>query len=141
MVKKFAPYNSPIRLYNKKTAGFNSSSVHDSVIPRSSDVSVVLFNSPVLHRSFRSLKHAVEKINAYTTLQARDMVEKNKPMPYSIRIIFEPLLMFVKAYFFRKYFLLGLDGFVESFMYAFAKTLRLVKVRELWKEKKLAKLT
>lgn len=130
----FAPSNSPIRLYNKQVAGFKNNSVHDSVIFKGKQGSIRKLKGTVNHRSFRGYAHAVAKINNYTTMQAENMVAKNKKIS-NIRLIFEPPLTFCKAYFLRRYIFLGVDGIFESFLYAFSRTLKIAKTKELYKEK------
>lgn len=129
----FAPSNDPIRLYHKAYAGFKDSTVHDSVILYEK-TSVGKFKGHVNHRCFRSYKHAVDKINFYTSMLAEDMVARGKK-PNTLRILLEPAIAFLKAFILRRYLFLGLDGFVESIIYAFARTLRLAKAREAWKAK------
>jgi hypothetical protein len=68
-------------------------------------------------------------------MQAEEWVSKNRSCP-GIRIIFEPFLAFFKSLILRKYFLYGIDGFMASLMYAYSKTLRLAKVRELYKARR-----
>ena len=134
---RFAPSNKPVRLYDRKVAGFRPSLVHDSVIPKKGfeGTPIASCQHPVWHRCFRSLSHAVSKINFYSTMQAQDWVEKGRPVT-TLRLIFEPFLAFLKAYFFRRYIFLGMDGLIESFIYAFARTLRLAKARERFLEVK-----
>jgi glycosyltransferase involved in cell wall biosynthesis len=124
-----APSNSPVRLYRRDAACFRDSPVHDSVVFRSPSPRIGMLSAPVCHRCFRSYAHAVEKINFYSSMQAEDMFAKGKSC--GLRILFEPFLAFFKAYFLRRYLFLGTDGFVESVIYAFARTLRLAKLREL----------
>lgn len=134
---RFAPSNSPIRLYHRQYAGFKASSVHDSVVfnPETppAQQQVGRCRGIVIHRCFRSYRHAVEKINFYTSMLAEDMVRAGR-RPTALRVIITPLAAFLKAYFPRRYFLLGIDGFVESIIYAFGRTLRLAKARERWHE-------
>lgn len=130
----FAPYHDPIRLYDKNYAGFKDSTVHDSVVLKDPSQKAEKLKNIVLHRSLRSYSHAVEKINRYSSMQAEDMFRRGKK-PSALRILFEPLIGFTKGYFIRKYCFLGFDGFIEAVVYAFARTLRLAKTRELWKEK------
>lgn len=120
-----------IRLYNKEKAGFRDSTIHDSVILKG-DGKIGVISGYVNHRCFKSLKHWADKINSYSTMQAEEWVSKNRPMP-SIRIVYEPFFAFFKSYLIRRYFLYGIDGFMASIMYAYSKTLRLAKVRELYK--------
>lgn len=133
---RFAPSNAPIRLYHRDFAGFKDSSVHDSVVFKPDAPAnlrcVGQCRGIVVHRSFRSYQHAVEKINDYTSMLADDMVSSGRK-PSVGKIIVTPFASFLKAYFLRRYILLGLDGFIESMIYASSRTLRLAKARERWR--------
>ena len=131
--RRFAAHNRVKRLYNYRQAGFKDSPVHDSVIIRDGSEAQLL-NHCVYHRSFRGLAHEVDKINRYSSMQAEDMLARHISPP-AIRILFEPFGAFLKAYFLRRYFAYGVEGFIQSLTYAFARTLRLAKARELWLKK------
>lgn len=131
---RLAVTTEAIRLYRRSKAGFRESAVHDSVVPQE-DCRTGKFKSRVLHRSFRSLAHEVDKINHYTSQQAHDMVAKGR-RPGVARLLLEPWFAFVKAYVIRRYMIYGVDGFVQSVIYSFSKTLRLAKTRELWQQQK-----
>lgn len=132
---KFAPAHIQTRLYSKNMFGFKDSTVHDSVVPKDGvNEQIYRFTKPVLHRSFRSYAHAVTKINRYSTMQAEDMLARGR-RPSPLRIICEPFIGFLKGYFIKRHCFLGVDGFIEGILYAFARTLRLAKARELWQER------
>jgi glycosyltransferase involved in cell wall biosynthesis len=131
--RKFAITDKMIRLYNKTKSGFNDSPVHDSVIIREGGVATL--KSPMLHYCFRSHTHALDKINHYSTLQAEDMLKKNR-RPSTLRILTEPFTAFIKSYFLRKYIVYGLDGLIQTYIYVFARILRLAKAREMFQIKK-----
>jgi glycosyltransferase involved in cell wall biosynthesis len=124
----FAPGSTFIRFYNKSKAGFRNSAVHDSVVVR--DGSVGVLKGLVYHRCFKHLEHWCGKINNYSSMQAVDFVNKGRK-PSSIRLVFEPIFTFFKSYVLRRYFVYGVDGFVASFLYAYARMIRLAKAREL----------
>ena len=132
--RRFAANNRVKRLYDVRQAGFKDSPVHDTVVVRNGSAVPVLAH-PVYHRSFRGLQHEIDKINRYSTMQAEDMQARGK-RPLAARILLEPLGAFLKAYFLRRYFAYGIEGFIQSFTYAFARTLRLAKARELWLKKR-----
>lgn len=132
---RWAPSTNVVRLYNKHYAGFKDSTVHDSVVLKNPDAGKIgRLKNPVIHRCFRSISHAIEKINFYSSMQAEDMVMRGK-CPSSIRVIIEPFAAFFKAYFLRRYCFYGIDGFIESYIYAFNRTIRIAKAREKWKAK------
>jgi glycosyltransferase involved in cell wall biosynthesis len=132
---RFAVGHNQIRLYNLDYAGFKDSTVHDSVVLKENkDGKIGQMKNIVLHRTFRSYQHAIEKINRYSGMQAEDMVARGKK-PTSLRIICEPFIAFFKGYFLKKHFLMGVDGFIEAMIYVLSRVLRLAKARELWRVK------
>ncbi len=135
--RRFAPFNRFIRLYHTEYGSFNSSTVHD-VVDLREGVQAGMLASVFYHRCFRSYSHAVEKINYYTSMQAHDMLKRNR-VPSIWRVVIEPFLSFFKIYILRKHVFLGVDGFQDSVMYVFARTIRLSKARELAKIESRAK--
>jgi glycosyltransferase involved in cell wall biosynthesis len=117
-----------IRLYNTKNAQYSKHPIHDSVIIKYGKCGRL--KNSIRHRSFKSYVQAIEKINFYTSMQAEDMLKKNRK-PSSIRIFTEPFTAFLKAYIINKYIFWGMEGFIESIIYSFSRTLRLAKAREL----------
>jgi len=128
-VPKFAPSNNVLRLYDRRKAGFADSNIHDAVIIRNGEEGQL--KGHMIHRCFRSYEHAIAKINMYSSMQAIDLYNKGRK-PKAIRIVFEPFYSFLKAYLQDRYIFLGLEGLIEAFIYAFARTLRLVKAWEMF---------
>lgn len=135
-----APSNSRVSLYNRGFASFGNStkfSTRDAVtfndgIDEKKAVHQ-LFN-PAFHYSGVSLEQLVAKANFYSTEQAKDMIA-NKRIPSKARVYGEFFIYFFKAFFIRRYFVFGYNGFVDSMIFAFARFLRMAKIREL-KERK-----
>jgi glycosyltransferase involved in cell wall biosynthesis len=124
----------PVRLYDRRHAGFKDHSIHDSVEWKTNEGGTVgELRGALNHRSFRSYKHMVDKINFYTTMQAEDMFRKGR-RPSTFRIVTEPFTAFLKAFLVRRYVTRGVTGFLESVIYAFSRTLRLAKTRALYIE-------
>ncbi len=122
--------NTCIRLYNRACARFSGSPVHDSVIVESGQVGAL--EQPVLHRSFRSLAHAIEKMNAYTTVQAKHL--QHKGLDYAwLRLLLEFPAGFVKAYLLRLYILRGWRGFIYAILHGFGRFARVAKYLEMRK--------
>lgn len=115
------------RLYNKTRAGYKASKVHDSVIVHTGKLKKL--KHKIDHRSFRSFTHAIEKMNFYTSMQADDLFMKGR-CPSMIRIAFEPIWTFLKAYFIERFVFMGTEGFLMSMMYSIMRTVRLLKARE-----------
>lgn len=124
----FAHTNRCIRLYTKERARFSKSPVHDSVLVAGGDPIGELKN-PVFHRSFRSLAHAIEKMNGYTSAQALNLAEKGLAFAH-LRLLTEFPVNFLKAYLVRMYILRGWRGFTYSIFHGFARTVRIAKYLE-----------
>lgn len=125
-----------VRLYNKEKAGFRKSRVHDSVVLKNKQDGVGSFQERAVHRCFKSYHHWIEKMNGYTDEQAQDWIERGRPEPSCVRLILEPIGAFFKSLFVKRYITLGTEGVVASYLYATAKLLRLVKVREVYQKKR-----
>ncbi len=132
--KKLAYYYNQLRLYNKEYCGFKDSSVHDSVIIKNSqeklsDKKIGQLKGIIAHQSFRSFEHWIEKINSYSKMQAEDAFKRGKKASIW-KILITPIFAFLKAYFVRRFFIYGFDGLSYSYVFAFGRTLKLIKIRQ-----------
>lgn len=118
-----------VRLYDRTKAGFSCNAVHDSVLVREGVIGAL--KGILKHYSFRSYTHALQKIESYSTAQALDMYDKGRK-PSDIRIVFEPVLAFFKAYILKRSFALGFEGVVLSYIYVIGRLSRLIKARDLF---------
>lgn len=124
---RWTAFHKPVRLYHRDYAGFSDHPVHDSVEVRSGSIGE--FHSLVLHRSFRSLSHHVDKLNRYSSAQAESLFEASRE-PSGLTLLFTPIAAFFKQLVLRREFVNGVDGVVISYMYAFQRFIRLAKARE-----------
>ncbi len=127
--KKLAYYYNQLRLYNRNYAGFKDSTVHDSVELKQENFKIVNLKNIIYHQSFRSFAHWIDKINSYSSMQAKDAVKKRK-IPTNIKIISVGFFAFFKAYFVRRYFIYGFDGIIYSALFAFSRFAKAIKTRE-----------
>lgn len=132
---KYAYFYNQLRLYNKNFAGFKDSTVHDSVVIKEKDIRIGQLNNIIYHQSFRSFSHWIEKINYYSSMQAEDSFYKGK-RPSAIKILLSPFFAFFKAYFIRRYFIYGFNGIIYSFLFAFSRLAKMIKIREIFLAKK-----
>ncbi len=121
-------FHHPVRLYHREHAGFSNKPVHDSVIVHSGAKGRL--EGMLIHRSFRSLTHHVEKANEVSLARAEDLVGRGRN-PSALSLLVVPLFAFFKSYILRREFVNGVDGIVISHMYAFQRFIRLAKTREL----------
>lgn len=134
--KKWAYFYNQFRLYNKNYAGFKNSTVHDSVEEKAENtLALGQLKNIIYHQSFRSFSHWIEKINAYSNMQAKDSFEKGK-CPSVLKVAFTPTVAFLKAYFVRRYFIYGFNGLVYSYLFAFSRFAKVIKIREIFQANK-----
>jgi glycosyltransferase involved in cell wall biosynthesis len=130
--KKLAYSYNQLRLYNKNHAGFKNSTVHDSVELIEHDSSKIgQLKNIIYHQSFRSYTHWIEKLNSYSQMQAEDSFKKGRK-PSRLKICLVPSIAFFKAYLIRRYFIYGFDGLIYSYLFAFSRTAKAIKTRELF---------
>ena len=140
-IRKYAPCNTVIRLYNRHHACFANvvgTTTHDAV-RLNDDVTrrdVYRLNEPVYHYSGASIEQLVNKANFYSGEQANDLFACGRRIS-NVRIMTEFFGAFLKAFFIRRYFIFGFDGFIDSVIFAFARFLRIAKTREKEKEGEL----
>lgn len=120
-------FHHPVRLYRRDRAGFKDELVHDTVVVRAGRVGHC--KGMVIHRSFRSLAHHVDKVNGYSSAQAEVLASRGRN-PSLLALLLTPALAFFKQYILRREFVNGVDGIVVSHMYAFQRFIRLAKTRE-----------
>ena len=119
-----------LRIFNKKLGNYNDSVIHESVIipgekPR---IEVEFF-----HYTYPSLTKNMEKLDRYSSLQAKELFEKGKK--YSVALI--PLFVinkFINMYLLNFGFLDGKEGFLLASMSAFGVFLKYSKLWELNKK-------
>jgi glycosyltransferase involved in cell wall biosynthesis len=124
----FAHTNYALRLYNREKARFSDHSVHDTVQLITGETRML--RAPALHRSFRSLGHALDKMNYYTTMQAESLLKRGMAFPM-VRLVTEFPLSFFKDYILRGYILRGRRGFINAVIYGFTRFVRVAKYLEL----------
>ena len=119
--------NYVLRLYNREKARFSDSPVHDSVIVHTGQTAIL--HAPALHRSFRTLAHAIDKMNSYSSAQAEHLQKRGLAFPM-LRLITEFPVAFFKDYFLRGYVFRGRAGFVNAVLYGFTRFVRIAKYLE-----------
>ena len=118
----------PVRLYHKSIGRYNPSIVHDRV-DLEHGTKITSLKGMIAHYSVRSIGDQLNKLNAYSDDQAKDLITRNKKI-LGLRLIFEFPIGFLKAYFGRRHFLRGSYGFMSAMNYAFYRYLRIAKYFE-----------
>jgi hypothetical protein len=126
---------SPVRLYRLSKGRYRNSTVHDRV-ELHDGVRMAHLKGAVLHYSIESLGDQMEKLQRYTTLQAKDFLASRGP-PSRLRMVTEFPISFLKSYIGRRYALRGVYGYLVAINYAYYRSLRLAKVYEAARRAKL----
>ena len=86
--------------------------------------------SNILHFTCDSLSEHLKTLDRYTTLAAQELAASKVHVPLW-SLILDPPWTFVKAYFFQRGFLDGLEGLIISYMAAFYTFLKYSKARNM----------
>jgi glycosyltransferase involved in cell wall biosynthesis len=120
----FADAHHYVRLYNRTKCRFPTALVHDEIkLPRANRGRI---SAPVYHHSIRSLAHLIEKNKAYYHLQTKEI--RKSRLGVSMRIVFEPGIVFLKYYFLKRHFTGGVYGLMVASTVAYLKSYRLAVI-------------
>jgi glycosyltransferase involved in cell wall biosynthesis len=98
-----------LRLFDRRHARWSEDLVHEHVL---SDASAGRLDGDLLHLSGESLDGYLVKQNDYTTLQAEALYARGERFS-ALRLVFSPLLRFLRFYVLRAGFLDGVAGTVH----------------------------
>ena len=115
-----------LRLFDRRFARWSLDAVHEKVV---CDVRVGDLQGDLLHDSAETLEGYLAKQNRYTTLAA-DVEAMNDRRVSAARMVFSPLVRFMKFYLFRGGFRDGLPGFVHIAIGCFNSFIKYAKIRE-----------
>jgi hypothetical protein len=115
------------RLYDRRAARWRGRYVHESV---GVDGPVGQLRHELEHYSYRDLRDHLDRINAYSTLAARQMHEAGRRASVTDLLIHPPAA-FLRNYLLRRGFLDGGVGLTLSAVNAYSVFLKFAKLREL----------
>lgn len=118
-----------LRLFDRTRAAWSSDIVHEKVVAK---CPVGRLDGDLLHESQDTIEDYLRKQNRYTTLQAQNMYAEKKRAGMT-KMLFSPLLRFVKFYVLRRGFLDGVPGLVHISIGCFNSFSKYAKLRELGK--------
>jgi hypothetical protein len=85
-----------------------------------------LLNEAIIHNSSRDLEEYAQKLNIYTDLEVKFLLQKKVKFLY-LRMIFFPILKFAQKYILQRGFLDKFEGFIFYAMSGFYEFLKWVK--------------
>ena len=122
----------PVRFAQKSRCRYDlSRKVHEGLIV---DGETGRIPSPgFLHRRSLSIQEQMQKEIAYSRIKAEQVfAAKGKPRP--LRLVFNPLVYFIRLFFFRRYFLCGFAGFIHAMTAATYSFMVEARIYQLWLE-------
>jgi len=112
------------RLFHRQHARFNTKEVHEAV---DSDGAVGRIAGDIEHFTAPSLGVFIGKLNGYTDIQAKQLIEKNARIGW-IHLTLVPFWRFVKSFIIKGGFLDGIPGLVYAYTAALTSFLKHAKV-------------
>jgi glycosyltransferase involved in cell wall biosynthesis len=116
-----------IRLYHRDFGQWAGAYVHESV---QSKEPVGELKGHLLHFTCGSLAEHVRTVDKYTTLAARELAERGRPIPLR-RLTLDPVWTMFRTYLLKRGFLDGPQGIAIAWMAGFYVFLKYAKAREL----------
>lgn len=113
-----------LRLFDRRFANWSDDAVHEKIKGVSKAGSL---KGDILHASGEDVAIYLDKQNRYTTLQAEALFQQGKTVGV-VRLLFSPLLRFIKFYILRFGFLDGVPGLVHILIGCFSSFLKYVKL-------------
>jgi glycosyltransferase involved in cell wall biosynthesis len=126
----YPDYRQP-QLFRKGRMRYRDELVHEGF-----DVEgrVGYLTSPVLQYPFRDIDHYLAKVDRYSDLMARRMLEQGRRF-HPHQLVSHPSFTFVKMYLGRAGFLDGMPGLILSGLYAYYTFMKYAKFWELSRER------
>lgn len=115
------------RLYDRRSARWQGRYVHESV---AADGPVRLLSHELQHYSFRDVRDQLDRVNHYTSLAARQMLEQGRRSS-AVRLLVHPPAAFLRNYVLRRGFMDGTAGLIISLINSYSVFLKFAKLWEL----------
>lgn len=115
-----------LRLFNKDKSQWNSAALHEKVQVKER----LRMKRPILHWVFEDLSDQVVTNDRYSTLGAKQLMEKGKRFSM-FKLLTKPVSKFVECYFFKKGFMDGMPGFIIAVGASYSIFLKFAKMWEV----------
>ena len=120
-----------LRLAKKTLSKYVDGIIHEELIVNGK---VGKLKNIMIHNSYPTISSYFNKLEQYTTLGAKKLLEKNKKAKV-IDIVFKPPFEFIKRYILKCGFLDGIRGFIWAVLYAFYTFIKYIKLWEFCSKK------
>ncbi len=116
-----------LRLVDRRQGRWGGRKVHEKIVL---DGETGLLDGDIQHYPYRDMEHHLRKMDSYTTMASEILFEEGRQWP-RLRMIVQPPLQFLKAYFLRRGILDGRAGFILAILHARYEFLRMRKLAKL----------
>ncbi|MCF8217709.1 MAG: glycosyltransferase family 2 protein [Bacteroidales bacterium] len=118
-----------VRLWNKKSGEWGGVNPHDKVV-LFDNTTVRQLKGDLLHYSYYSIEEHILQINKFSSIAANAMKDKQKALVLT-KMLFSPLVRFLRDYIFKGGFRDGFYGFIICRNSAYSRFLRYGKLYQL----------
>ncbi len=124
--------DTKLRLWNKMKGKWEGN-IHEEVV-MTMEATFSILKGDLLHYSYYSIQQHLNQANKFTDLTAMEAFQKGKQAGI-FKIIFSPILKFIRDYIIKLGFLDGYPGFLVCKISAFASFMKYTKLRALNKNR------
>lgn len=115
-----------IRLFNRKTASWSQSSVHEKIKAENYET----LSNNLNHYVFKDIAHQIQTNNKYSTLLAETLLEKGRSFSW-FHLMTKPAVKFLECYIWKLGFLDGWPGYVIARNASHSVFMKWSKLKEL----------
>ena len=120
-----------VRLFKKTAGSWQGENPHDEFITKK-EATVTSLSSDILHFTFTSISQHIKQINYFTDISSQQLFKKGKKSSL-LKILFSPIIKFIRDYLFKLGFMDGLYGFIIAYNSSHAKFQKYTKLYFLQK--------
>jgi glycosyltransferase involved in cell wall biosynthesis len=130
--------DTKLRLFDSRKGSWTGTNPHDKYEINEGDKATKHLNGDILHYSYYSQQDHYKQVEYFTNIASKAFVEAGKKAPV-YKLIINPIAKFIDHYVLHLGFLDGKTGYLISRISAYAAYLKYKKIRELYKQQRLAK--
>ena len=119
-------HDAPLRLFRAADARVTEASVHEGIHV---DGPVGLIAAPLFHYTHTTLSGSIDRLNRYTTLEARDRASRRRIT--ALDPLVSPIGVFLKYYVVKGCWRAGMRGYLLASITAIYKMVLYIKIREI----------
>ncbi|MES2566081.1 MAG: glycosyltransferase family 2 protein [Bacteroidota bacterium] len=130
--------DTKMRLWDSRKGSWTGINPHDKYELKEGDKNTKHIKGDILHYSYYTKEDHYKQVEYFTNIASKAFVESRKKAPF-FKLIANPLAKFIDHYLLHLGFLDGKAGYSISKISAYATYLKYKKIRDLYKQKELAK--